>query len=205
MILSFIFSRSHSQGLFDLLQVDEADVCTHLLPPDWPLGSLLHQQRVYSQQYQHGHRRHVPRGHWGPLQLRSRHSFGLNRFMTIVFWVCLPSLQVNITFPLCESRRCCYQPLNLLLGGPVCHHTIPSYHTVNATEDPAKPGDYRLTPAYSGKEWLEPKYSSPKLTQRQVGEWVEAWVVQTWLMARPSCYVWPSRIAIKLYLHFSLS
>ena len=84
---------------------------------------------------------------------------------------CFPEKNILlVTREMCESRRCCYQPLNIALGAPVCHHTIPSYHTVNATKEAGQTGNFQLEPAYSSRDfsWLEPKWASPRMSQRQV-------------------------------------
>ncbi len=71
----------------------------------------------------------------------------------------------------CEARGCCYQPLDADVGGPLCHHTIPSMHTMNVSggtlQHPA--GDAILEVAYEDAA-LPPAqgpFAQPKLQVRQ--------------------------------------
>lgn len=59
-----------------------------------------------------------------------------------------PIEATHINESMCAERGCCYQPLNLQYGAPLCHRKIPSVHTLKVTGQQSNQTDGWLTFAY---------------------------------------------------------
>ena len=86
---------------------------------------------------------------------------------------CAPETN-NITEEECLYRGCCFQPLNIPLGAPVCHHALPSLHTLSFYEGGGfAPNEHDLS-VFSWEnatnEWPLHKYNRTAIRLRQVEE-----------------------------------
>lgn len=70
----------------------------------------------------------------------------------------------------CLARGCCYQELDLEIGAPLCHHTLPSVHSLNSTSlDIETPVDQNLAVFNDvDYDWPHNQFASPAIRVRQM-------------------------------------
>ena len=82
---------------------------------------------------------------------------------------CMPDTR-NVNETTCLERGCCFQLLDLEIGAPLCHHKLPSIHSLNATvlEDGAARDQSLVVFEPEEVVWPHGKFASPAMRVRQV-------------------------------------